>query len=642
MDSLFFLGVALGRKINKMKGLKTLDFSKGHKCVEISKNMLDSLINISLEELNMSELHIIHIPDNIFSKVQSIKTLKMANNPSLNYDSKLVKIVAAMAKDSIQHVYFNNTGIRADLTSLVKALNGTHLKTLVVDNNHICQYEPILSQSLPKLEILSLAMNCLYMRTDLTLDMENITNLRGFNISWQHRIDDTKTPSGHTLEINKVKKLLTPDICGPHMACPLMLPPKMEWIDMSHFGMDLINIPEPLLMRNTTLNYWSMAYSGIQSIKFPFYCAWFNTSMQTVPKIQTLDYSGNSIGCINVNFFKHCDWSSLNEVIAKENKLRQSMQKDCNHRPVYYLDFLKPVWNLTRLDLSHNMVDSKSQLRQDSFSNQHKMQELYLSRMALTTWTVNISHMHQLRLLDISENRLTTLNKNSMHDMRHIEMVQKRKYGQVLLHVEMSGNDLHCTCESIDFLSFLETTNITFLHFDSYMCSTRDGKLIQMKYVTRIKENLLVSCNPLIWLYVAISVEITFFFCVILASLLRRYRHYLKFYYLGILSWIEKGRKPKLGKEYLFDAFVSYAETDKQWVLKRLVKNIEKGKNTKLCVANRDWIAGRLIMENIRNSLIYSRKAIFIISNSFLKSLWCLEEFSMALNVSACKSKYDH
>ncbi len=232
------------------------------------------------------------------------------------------------------------------------------------------------------------------MRTDLTLDMENIPNLRGFNISWQHRIDDFQTSSGQTLQVNKEVKFTTPDICGPHMACPLMLPPKMEWIDMSHFGMDLINLPEPLLLRNTSLNYWSMAYSGLQSIKYPFYCAWFNSSNQTIPKIQTLDYSGNSIGCVTTKFFEHCDWSSLNILIARENKLRQSMQKDCNHRNAYYLDFLKPLWNLTKLDLSYNMVDAKSNLNCDSFSNQHKMQELYLSRMGLTIWTINISHMH--------------------------------------------------------------------------------------------------------------------------------------------------------------------------------------------------------------------------------------------------------
>ena len=139
--------------------MKTLDFSRGHKCVEIPENMFDSLSNVSVEELNMSDLDIIHIPDNVFSKLQSLKTLKMANNPSLNYHSKLVKITHSMKKDSIQHVYFNNTGIRTDLTEIVKAFNGTNLKTLVVDTNHICQYEPILSQSLPKLEILSLAMS---------------------------------------------------------------------------------------------------------------------------------------------------------------------------------------------------------------------------------------------------------------------------------------------------------------------------------------------------------------------------------------------------------------------------------------------------------------------------------------------------
>ncbi len=622
--SLLVSGVKLGSEFGKLQKLKTLDFSKGFSCEEIPQNMFKALSNTSLEDLNMSELNITDIAEDVFSYLHFLKTLRIGNNPDLNKGGKLVKIIDAMEKDSIEHMYLINTGINEYLTDIIRGLNGTGLKTLVVDFNFIHDFEPIVSKSLTKLEILSLAYNFIYLQTDMNLDLVKMPNIRGFNISWQHS-------NGFAMSTWHSLARKPSEICLPHTICPLVFPRKLEWIDMSHFGIDLINLFEnSVFMTNTSLKFWSLAYSGLQSFKFPVYCAWFNTPRQIVPQLETIDLSGNAIGCINSSFFQYCDWSSLNFLSVKGNKLRQSMQKECNNESVYFLDFLKPLWNLTKLDLSDNVIYAA--LRADSFSKQNNMQELYLSGMGLTDWSINISHMHELRFLDISKNELAEMPKSFISDVRAIESIQKQTYNQVLLQVDISDNKFECTCQSLDFLDFLKSTNITLIKFEAYICTTPNNEHVHLKYVDKIREELLVSCNPLTWLRIALLLEAVHFILVTIISLMRRYRYHIRFYYLGIQAWINKGRGIK--REYLFDAFISYCETDKNWVMKRLVPNLEKRQKAKLCVAYRNWIAGRLIMENIRNSLMASRKVVFVISRNFLKSDWCLEEFSMALNVS--------
>ena len=84
-----------------------------------------------------------------------------------------------------------------------------------------------------------------------------------------------------------------------------------------------------------------------------------------------------------------------------------------------------------------------------------------------------------------------------------------------------------------------------------------------------------------------------------------------------------------------FHAFISYASPDRQWVKKRLIKNLEERRKLKLFVANRGTLnLDTLITANIHSAITTSAKTVFVISKSFLKSDWCLEEFSMALTVS--------
>ena len=58
----------------------------------------------------------------------------------------------------------------------------------------------------------------------------------------------------------------------------------------------------------------------------------------------------------------------------------------------------------------------------------------------------------------------------------------------------------------------------------------------------------------------------------------------------------------------------------------------------KFCLAQRDFIVGMSIVDNIIRCISLSRRTVFIISHQFIKSGWCMEELIIAHNVGHLRS----
>ncbi|ESO87222.1 hypothetical protein LOTGIDRAFT_107027 [Lottia gigantea] len=82
-------------------------------------------------------------------------------------------------------------------------------------------------------------------------------------------------------------------------------------------------------------------------------------------------------------------------------------------------------------------------------------------------------------------------------------------------------------------------------------------------------------------------------------------------------------------QQYLYDVFVSYSAAD-DWVLDDLVPQLEGYEGMKLCIHERDFQAGRLIIDNIVESIENSRRVLIVLSNNFVQSEWCQFEMTLA------------
>ena len=85
---------------------------------------------------------------------------------------------------------------------------------------------------------------------------------------------------------------------------------------------------------------------------------------------------------------------------------------------------------------------------------------------------------------------------------------------------------------------------------------------------------------------------------------------------------------PIEGREFSFNAFVSYSSADETWVTTKLLSNLEtecgdSDDPFKLCIHERDFKVGMPIADNIVLNLEQSICCILILTESFTQSYWC-------------------
>ena len=80
-----------------------------------------------------------------------------------------------------------------------------------------------------------------------------------------------------------------------------------------------------------------------------------------------------------------------------------------------------------------------------------------------------------------------------------------------------------------------------------------------------------------------------------------------------------------------FDAFVCYRfDTDNDYIVGIILKSLEEKcePSLRLCVHERDFLPGLHIKDNIKDAITNSNSAIIVMSQAFIDSDWCQEEFA--------------
>ena len=116
-----------------------------------------------------------------------------------------------------------------------------------------------------------------------------------------------------------------------------------------------------------------------------------------------------------------------------------------------------------------------------------------------------------------------------------------------------------------------------------------------------------------------------------------------KFLFLTFCLILKLKGKPKTGlnrkevnfekssreRKIKFDAFVPYhSDTDHGFVVDTLLPELEKSRGFNLCIHSRDFEPGQNINDNIEEAIEGSNSAIIVMSQGFVDSKWCKEEFT--------------
>lgn len=333
----------------------------------------------------------------------------------------------------------------------------------------------------------------------------------------------------------------------------------------------------------------------------------------------------------------------------------------CNLTTADMIIFARLAGQVQRLDLSHNRIDS---LRPPTVDNNvtlsfNELQQLDLSHNNIQTWSNQsiFSWAAKLVQLDISHNQLHATSELMLTDLGK------------LTNVSFGHNPIGCDCSSpLAASGYLNTSTLSTAHFidtidpmhsrRAYYCLEEGGTqhLRLVDFVARCRafhqrraqyDHKVALVNS--YLIVVLLVT-TFAFTTGLLVTIFVYYNTLNKLFSG--QWREENDGAGV---YEYDAFVSYNAGDAEWIFTHLVPNIESfeemtgdGQNQnqqqrqnriKLCVYDRDFIAGRPISECILEAIGVSRRVILVVSNNFIQSPWCRFEADLAHNSLSKKTR---
>ncbi|BFZ00788.1 hypothetical protein BsWGS_03827 [Bradybaena similaris] len=277
---------------------------------------------------------------------------------------------------------------------------------------------------------------------------------------------------------------------------------------------------------------------------------------------------------------------------------------------------------LSHLDLSFNQLTG---LNIDLFDGLVNLEYLRLDSNPFSHFSVNISHMGDLKLLNLSNTALPNL---PMEVRSHIDHLCQTRPAQIT--VDMSGCPVQCDCFNLDFLKWMVGSPAFNKNFTGYKCRFSDTSL---KYIldgyTEIIHDLSRECAKNYPVFVLILGVTLILLCAVTGTIIYRFRWKIKYlYYAAYLNIVNRQKNENI-HEFTHDVFISYDSQDQEFAMRCLAPELEN-RGLKLLLHTRDFVAGTYIASNIVMAVAESRKTLVVLTRNLLESTWCNYEIQMA------------
>ena len=333
-------------------------------------------------------------------------------------------------------------------------------------------------------------------------------------------------------------------------------------------------------------------------------------------KLKYLDLSNNFCSLVKPDFFKNAPY--IKTLNISRNNLGLVLAGDENGQ------IFKPLKQLKNLNIARNDVEK---LPKNVFKYLNHLETLNISFNRIQKIEFEFTNMKKLSYLDVQENKLYSL---PIALLEHMDTYSKRKSKNVT--IDMSKNLIHLSCKYLPFLGWINDHSQYFKNIQSYQFHKKDGTTVSFEEFHQELEKLHKHCQSYIPVYIVAAISFTAFVALLCGGFAYRFRWRIRyFYYLAKAKYT--GYEPihdSDSQTYQYDAFVSYANEDGDFVKNEMVRNLEDEHGLRLCFHERDFTPGRYIAENIIKAIMNSRRTIILMSKNFLKSKWCRYEFNMA------------
>lgn len=382
----------------------------------------------------------------------------------------------------------------------------------------------------------------------------------------------------------------------------------------------------------TSLEYLNLGFNSLAHL--------FNDSFLDLPNLKVLKLNNCSIYHIKEATFNMVTklrvldlqnnlmvHDSIPDVFSELINLETLLLGGCNLPYVVSKNGTNPfrtLINLRYLSLERNML---KMLSPGDFAPLKSLQFLDLSYNVISSWEERMfsENVNLTRLL-MTKNKLGDITFSMFEDLAQIGSVNfdqnviNCKCGTTLSYFQKwqkfstSSNQIRSVFDPQIGCGYPETFhNVTvkdFLTDEAYeaeACRYRRTRLLLLVPFTCTTIFFTVFCLLAFW-----------------------YRWHIKYWiFLAKLYLSRKGRirsdnrHKKCYDNYEYDAFVSYSNEDRDFVLKLITMLETYQPFYKLCVYERDFQIGTIISESVLESVAKSRKTLLVISNNYAKSQWC-------------------
>ena len=271
-------------------------------------------------------------------------------------------------------------------------------------------------------------------------------------------------------------------------------------------------------------------------------------------KLEHLDISDNGIETINPRALNNL--SSLLTLNLSKNALHKT------HDTLAVL--FKNAKHIQSLDLSSNDL---SHIPLRSFLENTNLQNLVMSNNSLYQITFHISHLLQLNVLDLRNNNIKYLNRDSQ-----LALEKLINTSGILLQVLLHGNPFSCSCANLQFLNWFARTRVFEESRHTYKCMLngqnhamdKEAVTVARKDCEQIKQKRLMKLLLITFIPICVSV-------FILAIIILHRRHKQK----KLKQRFIEGRRHLRENATQFPVFLSYSSDDSDFVRCNILRQLQ-------------------------------------------------------------------
>ncbi|XP_049309402.1 protein toll-like [Bactrocera dorsalis] len=271
------------------------------------------------------------------------------------------------------------------------------------------------------------------------------------------------------------------------------------------------------------------------------------------------------------------------------------------------------------LDISNNRFTNLPLNTTFGYAN---VSQLYAANNQITKISL-LELPTDLTVLDLRNNRLKSLSA----DFLRVFLNESTK----LQSLYLSANPWLCDCASHQLLYTVRVHRQRIPDVEQLRCDNKQNVTLLTASLSELcqTEDNVKRYQYMIATIITAALIIIIFLLII--ALFFKYKLQVKIWLYGHNILRCCIREYELDENKTFDAFISYAHQEADFVNHILLPQLEHGEPPfRVCTHERNWLAGAYIPEQIIESVEQSRRTIIVLSQHFIVSEWARMEFRTA------------